>query len=194
VTDWDDLEQLLLELATDDLLADGEICPSLAAYRGQAPLLLGFLRSFDKGAYHDAVVELLALAMPLGADRLVFTAGARAWSWNDPLPPVVPGVGDLRQRVLAITFADGAAEDVESVSALHPFDLTGGGVRWGEVVRERGDGWLSQALTVALEHRDELSTGIDEAREQARRCAALGHKLAFSPAVADLLALHADQI
>ena len=191
MTDWDDVERLLLELATDDLQADGEICPSLGAYRGQAPLLLGFLRPFAKGAYHDAVVELLALAIPLGADRLVFTAGGRVWSWDDPVPPVVPGVGDLRQRALTITFVDGSGDDVDRVSALHPFDLTDGSVQWGDPIRERGESWLADAMTVALQRRSELSAGLRETRKQARRCVRLGHELAFSPDVADLLALGA---
>ncbi|MPZ71770.1 MAG: hypothetical protein GEU74_00835 [Nitriliruptorales bacterium] len=186
---WNELEAFLLELAAQDLAGSGEVRPCLAAYAGQAPLLLAFLRPFARGAYADPIVELLALAMPLGADRLAFCVGGRASSWDDPLPPVVAGVGDLRQRVVVITGAKGSGADVVRFSSVHPFTLEAAQVAWAPPLRERESSWIGDALGVAVRCRHELSADAALIRSQARRCTALGHLLAFDPAVVERLRL-----
>lgn len=184
---WHELEQFLLEQAAEDLLADGEIRPRLAAFAGKQPLFLALLRPFTKGAYADPVIELLALALALAADRVTFAAGGRAWSLEDPIAPVVEGVGDLRQRVVAITSVDGAGEHVVRASSLHAFHLRPDEVEWGAVLRERAESWIGDALETAVLRRHDLVADLAAARSQATRCAELGHLVAFHSVIAERL-------
>src|SRR5690606_2934864 len=118
---WDEVEQWLKEEAEADLLAGQDSArPCLAAYRGHEPLFVAFLRRFEKGRYHDAVIELLALAIPLQANQLAMSMTGRAWSLDDPIVPVSEE-GDLRQRVLMIESADSTSGAVESLSVIFPF-------------------------------------------------------------------------
>lgn len=202
---WDEVESFLLAEASADLAQGPDVRPCLLAYAGEEPLLVAFLRSFRKGQYDDAVIELLALAMPLGADRLALSIAARAWSLDDPIPPVLAGVGDLRQRVLSINQVDGTAEPVAVSNALHPFtsrtealrqpEALGPcteGVHWDEPVRNNGaTGWLVSALRLAVEQCTELVAPHAEIRKQARRCVALGHLLAFADGGLDRMGLDA---
>lgn len=186
---WDDIERFLLDEATEDLRHGQDIRPCLVAFAGDQPLLLGFLRPFPKGDYADPITELIALAAPLGADRLALSMGARAWSLIDPIPPVVPGVGDLRQRVLVIERADGSRGAARGASSAHPYDLNNKNqVTWGTPIRQPGnDGWISRALTVSIDHRQHISGSVAETRRQADRCVRLGHTVALAPAVWDRL-------
>ena len=181
---WDELERFLLDRATEDLLTDGDIRPCLAAFEDDDALLLASLRSFAKGAYAQPVIEVLALALSLHANRVALCVGGRAWSLDDPVPPVVAGVADLRQRVAAITTVDGMAADVIRAASIHPFDLRRDEVAWGPPIREAEQSWLGDALEAGVRHRHEFTADADAARDQAVRCAALGHALAFAPAVA----------
>jgi hypothetical protein len=189
---WDDVETFLLGEATADLAASDDVGPCMVAFSGEELLLVAFLRSFAKGEYADPMIELLALTAPLDADRLALSIGARAWSLDDPMVPVVPGVGDLRQRVLTIHCVDGAAPPVTVTSALHPFtrDAAGGAVVWDPPLREAGaSGWLVAALQLAVERRGELAAPAAEVRRQARRCVALGHALALTDGGAQRMGL-----
>ena len=177
---WEDLEQFLIDEAERDLQEGVDIRPCLVAFDGERPLMLGFLRSFERGHYDDPMIELLALAGPLGADRLMFSIGARAWSWDDPIPPVIDGVGDMRQRVLTITTAVANGETTEVSTALHPFTVKGNSVTWQDALRHPGgEGWITGALRVFVERRGELTASQREMRKQAKRCVALGHLVAF---------------
>jgi hypothetical protein len=185
--DWTDVEELLVGLAGDDLENSGEVHPALAAFTGDTLAFLAFLRPFEKGCYADPMIELLALAMPLGCDRLALSMGGRVWSLDDPIPPVADGV-DLRQRAVVLHLVDGA-EPEASDSALHPFELTDAGVRWSPPVRDLGrmDGWLAEALRIAVERHADLRTGDEEIRRQAARCERLGHEVHLGVEVAERL-------
>lgn len=185
---WDETEDFLVSEASADLEGGEDVRPCLVAFRDEEPLFVAFLRSFVKGEYADPVIELVALAAPLFANRLAMSVGARAWSLDDPLPPVVPGVGDLRQRVLSITFAEEDGGGVSVRSVVVPFDHDGHSATWLPALRHPGgEGWIPSALALAIEHRADLATSVKEMRRQARRCVALGHLLALSPAVAEEL-------
>ena len=146
---WTDVEDFLMESAADDLADDRPILPVVIAFRGETPLFLAGLRDFDKGEYHNPMIELLALAGAMGADRLATAFPARAWSLGDPLPPVIAGVGDLRQRVLVMTFVDATAAPTLRTSTIAPYDLDGGRGRWQQPLREEaGEGWVTEAMTV----------------------------------------------
>lgn len=182
---WSDVEQFLIAEAAADLEAGDPVRPCLVAFDGDEPLFTAFLRDFPKGDYDAPVIELLALAGPLGANRLALSIAGRAWSLEDPLPPVVDGLGDLRQRVVCVTLVDGTGAGVDVTSSLHPYDLTEGGVTWGAVAREsRPQGWLTSALALVAERGAELSASVRDLRRQARRCVALGHLLGLSEVAA----------
>jgi hypothetical protein len=187
---WDEMERFMVTEAERDLDAGGEIRPCFTAFAGEEPLVLAFLRPFPKGGYHDPLLELLALAAPLDADRLKLSISGRAWSMDDPIPPVDPDFGDLRQRVLEIESVDGTIGRPRSSSTLFPFDLVDGTVQWGETMRlGTGQGWIPGALKVAVRKRRKLRAPLDEIREQAERCVILGHLVALGPTVVDRLGL-----
>lgn len=183
---WSDVEQFLQDEAARDLEALGDITPCLVAFRGDAPLFAAFWRPFPKGAFDKPFIELTALACPLDADRLALSIGARVWSLEDPIPPVAPE-GDLRQRALCLHSADATVRPTRQEGALLPFDLDGGRVSWREPLRDVPRSWLVQALAVAVEQRAALRAPLSDIREQARRCAELGHRVYLAPAVADRL-------
>src|SRR5687768_6452757 len=133
---WDDVEAFLLAEATADLTDGEDVAPCLVAFDSNELLLVAFLRSFAKGEYADPLIELMALTGPLGADRLALSIAGRAWSLDDPVVPVVPEVGDLRQRVLAVHRIDGTGPQTTATTALHPFTRVDGEPRWEPPVRE----------------------------------------------------------
>lgn len=188
---WDQMERFMITEAERDLESGDEIRPCFTAFAGETPLVLAFVRPFPKGGYHDPLIELIALAAPLGADRLKLSISGRAWSMDDPIPPVDPDFGDLRQRVLEIESVDGTAGQPRSSSTLFPFDLVGGRVQWGETMRlDGGVGWIPGALEIAVRKRHRFRrASLGEIREQAERCVALGHLVALGPTVADRLHL-----
>lgn len=187
---WNDVEPYLIREADADLAEGDDIRPCMVAFRDDEPLFVAFLRSFAKGEYDGPVIELLALAAPLQANRVALSIGARAWSFEDPVPPVVQGVGDLRQRVLYITTAVEGAAGVGMSSALVPFQRTGKDIRWEPAVRDDGgQGWICGALRLAVEHRGQMVVPPREIRRQARRCVRLGHLLALDEQVAAGLGL-----
>ena len=187
---WNDAERFLLDEAERDLRMGAMVRPCLLAYVGEERVLTAFLREFDKGAYADPMVEVLALATPLGADRLAFSISGRAWSFDDPIPPVLPGVGDLRQPVLALHFADRYAEPTLRSSA-HAYDVVAGEVRWGPVLRDDEgtvQGWISSALCFAVTDGFGCVTGTaDDILNQLNRCSALGHLVGVGDSVVQRL-------
>lgn len=181
---WARVQHFLVDEATRDLNDHGDIRPCLVAFTGVRPLFVAFLRSFAPGEHAEALIELLALAAPLGADRLALSLGGRAWSLADPIPPVLDD-GDLRQRVLCTTQADGAGGVISVTSRVHPFTLAGGCVTWLETIEtDGGEGWTLSALRLAVEHRASMTATADDICRQARRCAHLGHLLGLDPTVA----------
>lgn len=187
---WDDVEELLVGFAGDDLADTGEVGPALLACRGEDLVFLAFLRPFEKGCYADPMIELLALAMPLSADRIAVSMAGRAWSLDDPIPPVADGV-DLRQRAVVIQAVDGSGQQLRAWGSLHPFDLEGRRVTWHDTLRhdELPEGWIGQALRASVTCREELVASSADIRQQAQRCIRLGHDLYLGEEVARRLRL-----
>ena len=180
---WQDVEAFLTAEAERDLCATGEVTPCLVACSGDEPLFAAFLRPFDRGAYVDPMIELLALAMPLGADRLALSLGGRAWSFDDPVVPVVPGTGDLRQRVVCIHLADGTMGEPAIETLVLPFDIQDGVVVWDTELRPGpSESWINQALALSVSARDALQASPAGLAAQAQRCVTLGHQLYLAPA------------
>lgn len=186
-TPWiDEVSELLLGFAADDIRAIGSVRPALAACRDGREVLIAWLRPFEPGAYDGPVIEIAALAVPLGANQLAVLTGARAWSLKDPVAPVADGA-DLRQQVAMVTAADGSRSPVATATALQPYDVGGpGGVCMHDRVRlGAGEGWLSQSLGVFVSHRPpaELTTP-ERLAGQAARVLDRGHDLWMHPEVA----------
>jgi hypothetical protein len=186
---WGKVEQFMIAEAERDLAAGQEVRPCFTGFSGPEPLVLAFVRPFPRGEYQQPLIELLALAAPLDADRLKLSITGRAWSMLDPIPPVDPELGDLRQRVLTIESVEDSAGGPRSSSILLPFDVAGGVVRWGEPTRTTsGEGWIPFAFRRAVHMRRAFrGARVEDIRRQAERCAALGHLVALNPILADRL-------
>lgn len=176
---WRGIRDELLALAELDLRTVGEVRPALAAFAGEEPLFLAFLRSFEEG-YVDPIVEVTALACPLGADRIALSVGARVWSLDDPIVPVCAD-GDLRQRTVVVHEVDGHGLEQPAIrTTLVPFELDDAGPRFGAPIDPgAGEGWMSEALRAIIVGRDAITGPPDEILGQAARCDALGHEFAW---------------
>lgn len=191
--EWQRCERFLLEVASADVRRFGMARPCLATFSGDVPLFVAWLRAHPPGGYTQPLIELLALAGPLGADRLGFAASGRAWSLDDPIPPVAEDV-DLRQRALVLLLSDGHGRTQADVtSTVHPYDLDGEDITWGDVLDpgDVGEGPLPDLLRVSATALRELHGSPEVIREQALRCVALGHEVALAPNVEAHLGLDA---
>lgn len=186
IDEWNDYERFLTDEADSDLRdCCDQVHPCLVAFRGDDPLFVAWVRPFPKGEYEQPLIELFALAAGLHTDRIALSFSGRAWSTEDPIPPVVDGA-DMRQRTLVIEAAVATGErEPDRSSTLVPFDGVGDELRWGEPVRMGGaDGWISVMLAGTVRVCGELEASRDDIREQLERCVLRGHEVV----VGDLLA------
>lgn len=190
---WADIRDVLEHLADSDLRDIGRIPPAMVAFDGDLLLFLSDIRPFPRGGLPDALIELLALALPLGADRIAYSFDGRAWSLHDPIPPVLDGVVDLRARVHTMLLIDGHRRREPSVtSVVRPYHLAGDVPVWREPFEpeEPSEGWVTQSTIAGIRQRASLK-GCDLAglRGQAARCERLGHVLRMGvPGMARLVA------
>jgi hypothetical protein len=184
---WTDATDTLLAFASDDLDAGGVPLPMLVAFEGDEPHALVTLRPFEPGEMLQALVEILSLLLPLGADRLVCSLPARG-------PTGTGHEQELDARYLLLITADGHVGPCRTDLALCPGEPTAQGWRWGQPVPELADPHnpLPAALSVLLDARDELVTGPSgELRLAAQfgRVLLLGHELVVAPRLARRLEL-----
>lgn len=192
-TDWDEVESFLLEAALGELDLDLAPLPALAAFAGDDPVAVGNLRPFEPGGIVPALVEVLALLLPLDVDRLALLLPGRAWSTADPIPPVTEDI-DLRTPVLVVVRGDGHQQPcVTDATVLEllapatrdePFEL---GARLP--AGSEDDDRLAHALEILLDHRDELRADLaeDTLVQQLGRILLLGHELALGEECRDRL-------
>ncbi len=192
-TDWDEIESFLLDGALTELDHGFAPLPALAAFAGEDPVAVGNLRPFEPGEIVPALVEVLALLLPLEVDRLALLLPARAWSIADPIPPVTEGI-DLRTPVLVVVQGDGHEQPcvtdatVQELLAPETPDQP-----WGLGVPlspgDEHDDRLAHALTILLDHRDELRADLTEDTlvQQLGRVLLLGHELALGEESTDRL-------
>lgn len=185
LTCWSRLDELHRWLAELDA---PDPAPHLLGYRGPALLTMIRLRPFDPGAYQGPLVEALALALPLGADRISVALAGRAWSLDNPVPPVAPGA-DLRQRVLTQVTVDGHGDERPQLRmTLHPFDTAtaAGGILWRSPIDPGpGEGWIPDALVTLVAARHDVGGGDPTAPQlgrQVRRLEELGHEVVLTGA------------
>lgn len=192
---WSETEAFLIERAEGDIRAGGGLRPCLAAFHGDEPLLVAFSRPFDRGGFRAPLIELLALAALLDADRLALSMGGRAWHLDDP--PRRSDGADPRRAVLAIQRVDGhrrARPRQDSLLLGYELAAGNGGVRWDAPLRPGpAVGWVADALILTVRGRARLQADSGGAAEQALRCARLGHLLMIAPEGRRRLAHQPDQ-
>jgi hypothetical protein len=191
-TTWDDATDRLLALATCDLDDGLPPRPTLTAYAGDEGLAIVGLRPFGPGELLDPLVELAALLLPLGADRFGLAVPGRAWSMDDPIPPVVDEV-DLRRTVLTVLLVDGHGRQAPvGEGTLYPY-VTGhdGLVRFeDEVAVGWPDGPATDGFLRLVAERDRVLSRRRpraDAVVQFARCLLRGHQVVLAPPVADHL-------
>ncbi len=189
MTQWEGRRAFLLDEARDDLERGEEVRPCLLAWRGDRPLLVAYLRPYRRGGHVDALVEVLSVAAPLGADRLALSVGGRAWSLRDPVTPVIDGVGDLRQRVVVLEQVDATSGRIVMGTLAVPFRLDDRRqVTWlPPVDSEETISRACTALAASIHHRGRFAAEPDRIRRRAQACVAAGHQLALSAPVHDEL-------
>lgn len=190
---WGDTVSTLVALAADDLLREHDPIPTVVAFAGDEPVAIVGLRPFETGDVGQALVEVLSLLVPLGADRLAFGGTGRIWSLDDPIVPVCED-GDLRQRAIVIALADAHEGPCRLATSVHPFEGTGADLVLqpplevdGEGLGDAADVGPAAAILVgALEQRTELfeATQPRDLVAQLGRVLLLGHDLALAPAPA----------
>ncbi len=187
---WEQSERFLLDLAAGDLAAGGWPLPTLLACIDDEAVAVDTLRPFDEEGPVPALVEVLALLLPLGINRVALLLPGRAWSTIDPIPPVTDE-GDLRARVLMLVQADGLHRPCRHVSRVRELHEEPGDGRWriGEVViegSEEPEAPVLDALGILLDRRDELrrDTTGSALVAQLGRVLLLGHQLALAPRLA----------
>jgi hypothetical protein len=187
---WEQAERFLLDLAAGDLEAGTWPRPTLLACIDDEAVAIDTLRPFEEEGPVPALVEVLALLLPLGVNRIALLLPGRAWSTLDPIPPV-SGEGDLRARVLLLVQADGMRRPCHLLTRLRELHEEPGQGRWriGELVAESSqepEAPVLDALGILLERRDELrrDTTGSALVAQLGRVLLLGHRLALAPRLA----------
>lgn len=126
---WTDASADLLQLAATDLDSGCSPAPTLVAFRGDDALALVVLRPFERDELLQALLEVLALLLPLGTDRVGLALTGRAWRLDEPIVPV-HGDLDLRSPVLVLTLVDGHDGPATVSSSVHPVHVDDDGWRW----------------------------------------------------------------
>jgi hypothetical protein len=185
-------EPLLLRLLADDIQDGRGLASTLLAFAGDRPLCVVRLRPHEAGEVVSALLEILALLLPLGADRIVLALPGRVWSAEDPIAPVTDEV-DLRQPVVVHVDADAHGGPCRVRVRLRPFDVDERGrCWWQEEVDPEGplDAPLVAALQVLLDRRHDLE-GTDRSGAQVAaqfgRVLLLGHEVLLAPPTVEAL-------
>jgi hypothetical protein len=206
---WDEVE---VDLRVEVTLALDEGRPPeplLAAFAEERPVAVTRLRPFEAGDALQALIEVLALLLPLGADRLALALPGVAHLPARESSDVPDGEdgddgdrgdrgdrGDPRvgdgQRLVLLATAEAVDDHVEVTGRLHPLERRDGRWLWvRDTVEVDARGVpLLDALAVLLEQRGALHRRdpLDgELQQQLARCLLLGHTVALSDEVADRL-------
>ena len=187
-TAWDQAHHLLLSGATEDLDRGHPPLPVLAAAIDEELVALGVLRPFDatEGPL-PPVVELLALLLPLGVDRIALLLPGRAWQQDEPAGDGLGGNGSTgdAQHVVVLVVADGRESPCRLQAELREIEWCDGTEVLGppRAADDPQDSPLLAALQLLLERRREL---VDDAHTtsilgQLARILLLGHELAMAP-------------
>jgi hypothetical protein len=191
---WEDVTEDVLWMVEPEVAAGFPPPPVLAAFAGDEPVAVVGLRPFGPGEVVDPLVEVLALLLPLGADRVVLALPARIWDADDPCAGDVAGV-DLRTTAVAITTVDGHGRATPDLhGSVHPYGIDDhGGHGWlpTDLPADLGapEGPATPSLACLVGGRDQLAAEPDPTTValQFARCLLRGHKVILSPHVAERL-------
>jgi hypothetical protein len=188
---WDDVTDHLLALATLDLEDGLPPRPTLVAYEGERLVALVGMRPFGPGEVATALAELLGLLLPLGIDRVALGVPGRAWSLDDPIPPVIDDA-DLRRTVLTVLTADRRRGAPELDGWLFPYERDAEeGLVWHDG-RHVGppDGPATEVLRSLL-HRFRASRRGERPTTESvlrfARCVLHGHAIQLAPELVEHL-------
>jgi hypothetical protein len=188
---WDEVE-LDLRFEATLQLDDGSVPePLLAAFGGDGPVAVVRLRPFDTGGVLPALVEVLALLLPLGVQRLALGLPGEVREAPDGPTGQTPGA-----VVVFATAQVVPGGGVDLGGRVLPLDFDGDCWQWRDegTVDLDADGWeVTRALAVLLEsHRAAPAAPLDDRelhtlQAQLGRCLLLGHEIRFAAGAADLL-------
>lgn len=185
---WDDAANLLLSLEEEALATDVPPTPLLLAYAGDAAIATVRLRPFPSGGLLDALIEVLSLLLHLGVDRVALALPGRAWSLDDPIPPVSDEV-DLRVPVVVLALADAHDGPCQLTTRIHPY-RPAEGFDGPLAPDERPEAPALEALTLLLDNRGDLAVEPDlRVAAQLARLLLRGHLVALEPGAAARLEL-----
>lgn len=187
---WDEVELDLRVEATLQLDEGSVPAPLLVAFGDDDLVGAVRLRPFDGAEVLPALVEVLALLLPLGASRL-------ALGLPGEVRETLEGPDDVPDAVLVVATAqvtpEGGTDLAGRVLAL-AFDGDCWQWRDEQAVDLDADTWeVTRALAILLRAQETVPVGPRDEEElhalqaQLGRCLLLGHEVLFDTAVADRL-------
>ncbi len=191
---WDEVEldlQVEATLALDEGYAPE---PLLVAFDEQEPVAIVRLRPFEPDGVLQALVEVLALLLPLGARRIALTLPGVARDVPDEAPSALTASG-TPTALLVLATADALGQGPTRLRArVLPLAHDGDCWQWQEhdAVDVDADEWdITSALAVLLEAPAPLEAEAAQDRTQLQaqlgRCLLLGHLVTLAPPAADRL-------
>lgn len=185
---WSQATDGLLGEATVTLVTGATIGPLLFAYADEEPVATVALRPFPPAGAPQALLEVLALLLPVGVDGVVLRLPGRAWPLDDPCWEDTEV--DLRLPVLLVLRADGRDRPSRCDAALYALHRQDDGTPWWDPLAADvpSDDGLLGLLGGLLDVRAELGGhGDDDLRVPAQlsRVLLLGHAVALAPRLAD---------
>lgn len=179
---WRHATVLLRDRAAVELQAVGAMRPALLAYAGDDLVATVGLRPCVGGDEQHAVIEVLALLLPLGTDRIAACTEASI----RPVDQDSPARRAVRTRALLVVLADASGRALPRVTTgVLPFTLDavrpcGRAPRWHPQLQlDCGDGWIASTLRLLMPD----TTGLARRRDQLDlvgqhvRCTRLGHDI-----------------
>ena len=200
LTSWADRHAFVREQAERQLVRGAVPRPLLLAFAGPTPRLLAVVRPFGPDEPVRALGELVAAALPLGADRLLAALPGTSRTPGPAVPPPGPAVPPPGQRQRLVHGAEAVAGPgpVSCRSWLWPYTVQAGRTDWGRSrVAEHAQGpvaTVAAALGVWVARRAELRADDGDVRDQLARCLELGHDLYLPVPVARRLQLSAPGV
>jgi hypothetical protein len=191
---WDEVEldlQVEATLALDEGYAPE---PLLVAFDEHEPVGIVGLRPFDSDGVLQALVEVLALLLPLGARRIALTLPGQARDVPDG-GPSAPTASGTQGPLVVLATADAVGQGATRLRArVLPLAHDGDCWQWQEqdaVDVDAGVWDVTRALAVLLEAPAPLAAEADRERTQLQaqlgRCLLLGHMVTLAPPAADRL-------
>lgn len=170
------------QAATADVAGGRDVRPRLWAARGPDEVIGIALPPVPRDDLEQTLVEALALLLGVHADRAAVATPGRLFSLDDPIPPVIDGVGDLRQHALAIATVDGRQRPPRRTARILPFDAVAGTIVWHDPVDPGpAEGWIVSGIERTLEAAPDYEVTDLEVGRQLVRCLVRGHEIDAPP-------------